>query len=123
MTDEEMKSLEGTIWKAKLDEVPVNETASFKYFFKESTVETRGMSRQDISEYIADKLEDRYDLHFTHSKHMHFNPADYTAAKDFALSILDSIQTDDSEKNSVRSLINRSNNVHELLTRLCLAAS
>jgi len=123
-TEEESSALEGTVWKHKLDgTTPPLKKPVFKSFFEEDSPPVDEMSRFALCAYIADKIEDRYDLHFSSPGALSFDPKRFPQVKEYALSLLHYVNATIEAKNSVIQMVHDSKSINSLMVKLSLGAS
>lgn len=118
-TAEEVKSIKGTHWYNKLyGEESKNPYSAFKYFYKEDNSSSKVMDRFQLADYILDKIEDQYGLHFSSSYNVEHDETKLSKIKKFIMELLGKCKSHLQDKSDVAKRVQRAEDISELLILL-----
>jgi hypothetical protein len=126
-TPEESDVLEGTHWKHKLHGTVPEKTNvyrnNFKTFFEQEVPSNEHQSRSELADSIVDKVEDKFGLHFSD---MSVNPVDHTKLpeiKSFIHKHLSKCRAATGDIKAIAVVVNKAEDIHELMVRLNIMTS
>ena len=122
-TQDEAATLQDTVWQHKLSGSAQPFKKTFKSFFSEEPVLSDQMTRSEVSEYIVDAIEDKFDLHFSDGSLGQVRPEYLPIIKKFAVDTLEKLPADEYTKRATLNIINNANEINTLLLKLSLAAA
>jgi len=125
-TPEEGRVLEGTPWKHKLDgTIPEKKNVyrNFKTFFEQEVPSNEHQTRSELANSIVDKVEDKFNLHFSD---INVNPIDQAKLpdiKNFIHNYLSKCRAATGDIKVIASVVNKAQDVHELLIKMNMLTS
>lgn len=128
-TEQELKIIEGTVWHSKLHGTKPHSTPEtnlkFKAYFEDGVPAEKPVMllQSDIAEYLVDNIEKHFDVHFSNENLGIIDISKLPKVKQYALNLLNNIETSTWAKNHFIGVINNSKEPNDLLIQLSMAAS
>lgn len=122
-SEQELKSLEGTKWHDRLHGSTAAPTSiKFKAYYEDGAPakEKPLMVQSEVAAYLVDKIEDQFDAHFSSDSLGIIDISKLPQVKQYALGLLNNIETGTWVRNNFVDLITNSKDPNELLLRLSL---
>lgn len=120
LNEDDEKQLAETHWKHKLAGTQPEQSEAFKkfktHYIEEVSYPTEHLSRKELADELADRIEDKFDLHFS-SKNS-FDHSKLNEVKEYAHQLLIRLKAHNADKKQLAEAIETATKVHYLLAKL-----
>ncbi len=118
---EHLKLLKGTRWEHKLNGTTPEKAdiyRSFKAHFESEAPSISFQDRSELANSIVDKVEDKFGLHFSDLKANPVNHNKFDEIKSFVENHIKHSKAADSDKHSILKVVNKADDIYELMIKL-----